>query len=307
MGFFIYLNISKYYFYNKKMIQPEKRLVFHFYINDGWEDSITNKIHLECLRIYSYVFDEVMFVISLDDTSNIELIRSLELFLLDLGLTPRISFKIVENSYLRDSKTFYDFVVKDMDKYDGLTFFAHNKGTTNLSTYDIENVATWIISMYFLSLEYIKEVENSLTEGRRLSFGSLLNEIEYDKIVKGGTDSYWNGWEEWKEAFVNKGNAFLGEFKYQYMGTFFWINGKTIFEYARKNKIEIPTLTDRWYAENFCSNLYPMQFAASHKGLFSQNYLQAGAEINEMVKESITEDEMDNFLTFKNEILSRVL
>ena len=278
------------------MIQPEKRMVFHFYITEGWENSITNKIHLECLKRYSHVFDEVIFVITLDDTSNYGLIRSLEMALLNLGLTPRITFRIENNTYLRDSKTFYDFIASKLGDYNGLTFFAHNKGTSNLSTYNVEQMLWWITSMYFLSLEYIDEVVTSLTEGRELSYGSLLNEIVYDEILvtEEGVEP--------KRKFMEKTKMFLGKNKYQYMGTFFWLNELTLLEHMEKNDIPLPKLTDRWYAENFCPNLYGMEYAFSHRGRFSKNYLQEGAEIESLIQNCMDETDYKNYLVFKEEI-----
>ena len=282
------------------MIQPKKRLVFHFYIQEGWKEYITNKIHLKCLGCYSHIFDEVVFVISLDDTTNYELIRDLESTLLDLGFNPNISFNVVENNYLRDSQTFYDFIATKLDKYDGLTFFAHNKGTTNLKDYEVDNMVNWITSMYFLSLEYVDEAVYSLTDGRELSYGSLLNEIKaYEiKVTENEVAP--------RDKFAEKNNVFLGKNKYLYMGTFFWINGLSIYEYMRKNDIELPKLTDRWYAENFCANLFKMDFAFSHRGRYSKNYLQEGAEIECMVMHATVEEEYNQFLEFKNKIISSI-
>lgn len=282
------------------MKQPEKRLVFHFYVKEGWKTFITNRIHLECLKYYSYIFNEVIFVISVDDITDNELIRDIELNILDLNFTPNISFKIVENNYLRDSQTFYDYIATKLDTYDGLTFFAHNKGTTNLNSYELENVINWITSMYFLSLEYVDEAVYSLTDGRELSYGSLLNEIKpYDiEVTEEGIAP--------RKKFAEKNNVFLGEHKYLYMGTFFWVNGLSIYEYMRKNDIDLPKLTDRWYAENFCANLFNLDFAFSHKGRFSKNYLQEGAEIIEMVLHATVEEEYNQFLEFKNKIISSI-
>lgn len=280
------------------MIQPEKRMVFHFYIKENWKDSVTNRIHLECLKHYSHIFDEVIFVISLDNTSDYDLIRSLEMELLELNFTPRISFKIVENTYLRDSRTFYDFIATKLDEYDGLTFFAHNKGITNLDTYNFENVSKWVTSMYYLSLEYLDEVVYSLTDGRELSFGSLINVIEYDKIIVTESEI------EDKQKFIDKTKVFLGENKYLYTGTFFWLNTLSLYEYMRKNSIELPKLTDRWYDENFCANIFKLDFAFSHKGRYSLNYLQDGADIEYMIKHNMTEEEFGEYLNFHNNIIN---
>jgi hypothetical protein len=217
---------------------------------------------------------------------------------LDLNLTPNISFKIVENTYLRDSRTFYDFIATKLDEYDGLTFFGHNKGTTNLDTYNLENVSKWITSMYYLSLEYIDEVVHSLTEGRELSFGSLINVIDYDKIVISEDEV------EDKRKFVDRTKIFLGKNKYLYTGTFFWLNTLSIYEYMRKNDVELPKLTDRWYAENFCANLFKIEFAFSHIGRYSLYYLQDGAEVEHMIRHNMMEEEFEEYLNFHNNIMN---
>lgn len=282
------------------MKQPEKRLIFHFYVKEGWKESVTNRIHLECLKRYSHIFNEVIFVISIDDITNYNLLRDVELTILDLNFTPNISFNIVENNYLRDSQTFYDFIATKLDEYSGLTFFGHNKGTTNLDSYELKNVANWITSMYYLSLEYVDEMNYSLTDGRELSFGSLLNEIKpYEiEVTEEGIEP--------RKQFADKNDVFLGKHKYLYMGTFFWLNGGSISEYMKKNNIEIPKLTDRWYAENFCANLFKLDFAFSHRGRYSLNYLQDGAEIEYIIKHSLLEEEFDDYLNFHNNIMNLI-
>lgn len=282
------------------MIYPKKRLVYHLYLYDNWLESITNKIHMECLKYYSHIFDDVIFVISIDNVNNHEIIKECENILLDVINTPSVSFKVVENTYLRETKTFYDLIATQLDVYDGLTFFAHSKGVTNLKTYDIEQMITWITSMYFLSLEYIDEVINTLTDGREMSYGSLLNEIKDEEL-----DVEEEHVEE-KRAFIEKTKVFLGKNKYQYMGTFFWLNGRTIAEYLKKNDIELPKLSDRWYDENFCANIFPLDYAFSHKGRFTKNYLQEGADIIYMICHCLTNEELEVFFAFRHEIMKRI-
>lgn len=283
------------------MTYPKKRMIFHFYIDENWYDSITNRIHLECLKRYAPIFDEVIFVLSLNDKNNFELIRSVELELLSYNFTPNISFKIVENTYLREAKTFYDLIASDLDGYDGLTFFAHGKGITNLKNYEIENVLIWITALYFYSLEFPEDVVHSLTDGRELSYGPLLNIIipEEIEVTEEGVEN--------KKKFVNRINVFLGKHKYAYTGTFFWINGKCINEFMKKNDIELPVLSDRWYAENFCSNIFNVDFAYSYKGGMCKNYLQEGAEIMSLVCNSCGDREsIVWYEEFKNNIKEKI-
>lgn len=282
------------------MIQPKKRMVFHFYINSGWENSITNKIHLKCLELYGYIFDEIVFVINIDDVNDIETIKKFQLKMLDLGLTPRMSFKVVENHYLRDSKTFYDEVVLNMDKYDGLTFFGHNKGLTNINIMDKEVVSRWITSMYYFSLEYINEVIYLLTDGREMSYGPLLVNID-DKYLPQTLD---NGDD--KSVFLERSNVVLGKNKYFYMGTFFWLNTMVLNDYISRNNIELPKLCDRWYAENFCANVFPMGFAYSHNGIYVTNYINGGEDIDVLIRKITTEEEYNAYSEFNNYVINNV-
>lgn len=279
------------------MKQPEKRLIFYFYLSDNWLESITNRIHLNCLRYYSHIFDEVIFVISLDNTSNYELIRSFELTILELGFTPKISFKIVENTYLRETKCFYELIATKLDEYDGLTFFGHNKGSTNLNSYELDAVAMWITALYFFSFDDMNEVVKTLTDGREMSYGPLLN------VINGGEINVTEEGIVPRKKFIEKSMVFLGKEKYLYMGTFFWLNGRTIYEYIRKNDKTIPILSDRWYAENFCANLFPLEYAYSYRGRYSKNYLQEGSELDAMIFHCTTEEEFNRYIEFKNNIM----
>jgi hypothetical protein len=133
-----------------------------------------------------------------------------------------------------------------------------------------------------------------------LAYGSLLNEISYNDIIVD------EDYAVHKQKFMNKTQSFLGINKYLYTGTFFWLNGLTISEYLRKNSIPIPPFTDRWYGENFCANLFPMEFAYTHNGRYSKNYLQDGVEIEMLIRHSMTEEEFYIFSDFYNNIMSKV-
>ena len=41
-----------------------KKLVFHFYADKGWEDNIANICHFNCLKHFSNVFNEAVIVVS---------------------------------------------------------------------------------------------------------------------------------------------------------------------------------------------------------------------------------------------------
>lgn len=277
---------------------PQKRMIYHFYVSNEWDTSITNKIHFACLKKYAHIFNEVIICLSIDNIEDKETIKNVELFFLDLGLSPNITFKIIENSYLRDAETFYNEIVLKLGDYDGLTFFAHNKGTTNLKTMAIDEVSKWITSLYYFSLEYVDEMAYLLTDGREMSYGPLLVAVDYNElpeIFDDGTSKY---------DFIDRANVLLGKNKYFYMGTFFWLNTLTINDYIKKNNIEIPQLSDRWYAENFCANIYPLGFAFSHNGKYSVNYLNGGVDINTLINQIATESEKNAFEEFNKSIIN---
>jgi hypothetical protein len=279
------------------MIQPQKRLVFHFFVDYNWEESITNQIHFKCLKFYGHIFDEVFFNISVDNINDIDLIKNFQLKILSLGLTHNITFNVIENCYLRDSKTFFNEIVEKMGEYSGLTFFGHNKGTTNINIMDLEAVSKWITSLYYFSMEYMDEVTYLLTDGREISYGPLLVAIDYNylpNVLEDGTT---------KEDFKERAKAALGRYKYFYMGTFFWLNTLVLDDYVKKNAVELPKLSDRWYAENFFANIFPMGFAYSHNGRYSVNYLNGGAEIDVLLSQIATDDELINFNEFNKRII----
>lgn len=233
----------------------KKRLVFHCYINNGWKENRVNKIHFQCLQYFSYVFNEIIFVIVVDDIDDINTIYDVESYILSLRICPNIKFIIKKNNLFRDSQTFYDEIAQKLKEMDGLTFFAHNKGLTNyidqsLSKSDVEK---WITSMYFGGLSNIEEAEYMMTEGRLISYGSLLCKCDEDTV---------------EDYIYRRRQYFLGENMFNYIGTFFWVNAPVLCDYMKNTKKELPHLNDRWYAENFLSNIISFDFAASYGGRF---------------------------------------
>lgn len=246
----------------------KKRLVFHFYISPDGVDTYTNRIHFQCLSMLPKVFDEALFVISIDDTNDINAIEELEMKLIDCNITNNIEFKIKENDFLRDAGTFYDEIICHLEDFDGLTFFGHNKGTTNIDAKHPETkkrTELWIMSMYFGNFYDIDSVDVQLTEERKLAYGTLLNEIT-DK-TRLATEPYFT----------------MGERCYFYCGTFFWVNGRTIAQYLKRNNIKINAITDRWYAENFFADNFPIEYCGSYGYLRVLNYYIVETGIDTMI------------------------
>ena len=49
---------------------PQKRMIYHFYVSNDWNISITNKIHFACLKKYAHIFNEVVICLSIDNIED---------------------------------------------------------------------------------------------------------------------------------------------------------------------------------------------------------------------------------------------
>jgi hypothetical protein len=209
-----------------------KRLIYHFYLCNDYCDNVANKVHFECLKYYASVFDEIVIVFACDDNLDYGIKEKASKYFLDiLGCNGRITFKYMPNGIMRDAQTFYDEIATKMDILDGITFFGHNKGYTNVtdSSINVQSVLEWIIGMYFMSLNDIDDVSKRLmSDGEPRFYGSYL--MVNDKIP-------------------NKYHAY-------YTGTFFWIHTMKVYEIVKyREGMKIPALFHRGYAEVFPGNI----------------------------------------------------
>ena len=207
----------------------KKRLVFYFYTFENFLDNRAIQIHLKCLKHYSKLFDEALFIISVDDTENEMLILNTERELLDIGFKD-IRFKVHKNNAYCEAQPFFEEIVCKLKWLDGLTFFGHTKGVTNYQKVDccVESIDAWILGMYYLNLEFIDEVENSLCYEPHRFFGAFLTDCR---------NSWFGGW--------------------LYSGTFYWLNCPSIWNDVVMKQKEIPTTYHhRGFAEDFPTLLY---------------------------------------------------
>ena len=207
----------------------KKRLVFYFFTFENFMDNRAIKIHLKCLKHYAHVFDEALFIISLNDTDNSKLIFDTESELLKLGFKD-IRFKVHKNNAYCEGQPFFEEIVEKLKYLDGLTFFGHTKGVTNVCKLDanFESLDAWLLGMYYLNLEFIEEVEVSLCYEPHRFYGAFLMNNEDGKGV----------------------NWF-------YSGTFFWMNCQTIYLDNVAGDVEIPIQChQRGFAETLPGLLY---------------------------------------------------
>lgn len=230
-----------------------KNLVFHFYTFEGFRDNEAIKLHLNCLKYYSDIFDNALFVISVDDVNNTELIKETEHAIIDCGFKD-VRFKVVENDVYREAKTFKVEIMDKLTSYEGITFFGHTKGVSNMSIKEVnkESVLKWIAGMYFLNLHFVDEAENLLIGQFRTCFYGAY------KVISKKVENKNNTW---------------------YAGTFFWVNTNRLANNIKQRKIEIPNLHDRGYAEFVTGEL---DVLGSHGWLylFPFNYNEAGSRLS---------------------------
>ena len=204
-----------------------KKMVFHFWPNEGWEDNFANKIHFKCLEHYSWIFDESLIVIAPDPGTE-HLVPGVMKKFIDCVKSKTITFKIVQNDAYFEGGTFKREIIDKAGSTEGLVFFAHNKGVTCLSTqgkYDEKSLAIWICAMYFYNLEFYEEVEYKLcsTPARTLSGAFLM-----------GGQFIHNTAHVW------------------FSGTIYWLNPGRIIKFSKN----IPALQDREYAEWFPGEIF---------------------------------------------------
>ena len=266
----------------------KKRLVFHFYIPPEGYKTLSNELHLRCLKKYAHIFDEILIAIAQDDVDKNEII-GLEKELIGIFNQKKITFKVTKNTYLRDSKTFYDEIATKMSALDGITFFAHNKGLTNISSgkFDKENIYKWVTALYYGCLEFYKEAEYALTEQREYAYGALFDIIDVCNQ------------EEWVKDIMY---CDLGKYAYLYTGTFFWLNTQCLKGYMERKGVELPQLSDRWYAENFLSNIVVPKFCTTRNGAYARNYIGGREFINELIKICFIEEDYKNLEDFHKKI-----
>ena len=242
--------VDFFYFYtNFKIKYMNLRLVYYYWIPNDGGSNIMN-IHHNCLKYYKDIFDEAIFIISIDDLNDKEKLKNTQNLFLSFGFK-NIKFKIRQNDpMLRESIVFKEEIMDKLDEYDGLTFFAHSKGNTShdLELFDFRYISNWITQMYFFCLNDINDVKKCLTdEDYYLTYGGMLMDVP---------------------------NTASNKYNWYYPGNFYWINGKRLAKYIKDNNIKMPDLlswstiqTDeyikRFYAEDVFGSLFTSERAAS--------------------------------------------
>lgn len=255
-----------------------KKLVFNLFLSRETFDCEVNRLHFKCLETYANVFDEMLFVLSLDDINDLELIRMAENKLLQMHTNGTITFSVVKNTELRETEAFKREIVDKMPE-EKLVFFGHNKGITNIKKYGKDNIMYWISGMYFFSLNYMDEVVDKLIGRPSFSYGSMLTKNDITNIRYG----------------------------WAYIGTFFWINSAILYDHIKRFNIELPHCTNRFYDEEFLGNVYSMDFfALSHENRYLMNGGDYYRNSRLYVKLIYENNGLDEFNAFYDKIINEL-
>lgn len=265
-----------------------KRLLFHFFAFRGMEDFISYHIHMKCLEHYCHVFNEAIFVICVNDTNDTELIHSVESSLMNMGYDKNVKFIVKENTPFQESDTFYNELALKLGDYDGLTFFGHTKGFGNemearsksskITMEDMEkSIFYWIVGLYYFCLSNIEEIENYLYHtAEPTSYG----------------------------AFKTKRDDIDTKYKWIYSGTFMWLNTQKLKHIIYLGKEKLPPFYNRYYSEQFCSEVIPFNDSRSFMNAYVANCGNFYTETLEMIYAFLlyNDDEINKFKTFYEEM-----
>lgn len=224
-----------------------KKMLYYLYLIDEDKQTPEQKelynIHYLCLKHYSNVFDDMHFVFSVDDVNNVELVKKWEEKLLKFHNRGSITFEIHKNDEYCESGVFKSHLIDKLNENE-LVFFGHGKGLTNVLKHPKDIIFSWVMGLYFYSLNFMEEMEQKLQSSKAISFGSFMTNNKYEDTTK---------------------------YKWFYIGTFFWVNAKKLLSYIKTHNIEFPILSDRFYSEEFLGNVYPTwpkPYAGSHNNFY---------------------------------------
>lgn len=238
----------------------KKTLVFRFFVPKEYKENIAIRMHLECLKRYSHIFDAAIFSICFED-DDMSLACDVERDILDCGFSGDVRFVLEENSPYTESIALKKYVIDELKDIEGIVLFAHTKGVINVKTYadDIDNKLKWIYCLYFYNLEFVDDViENLIFCKPHVStfYGALMTTFDEGKT-------------------------------FHYPGTFYWVNPANLYNDVESGFVKIPQLSNRAYAENLpfiYTRTNTCHATASHNDAWMTYYDLYHGDMNLVVK-----------------------
>lgn len=202
----------------------KKRMVFAFYLNEKTFENPINNLHIEFLEKYINRFDEVIFGIIIDDGLDNFYIKQFQKKILSF-CHKNVTFHIYPNTLYREAIVFYNEIAQKLDILDGITFYAHNKHTSDMTK---EELIIWVCGLYYFNFE----VQYAYDETGLCFFGTpLLTNVDFN--IK----------------------AVRNKYKWYFAGNFYWVKCQEVNRFIKNNNLELPKLTNRYYSEMFPGEL----------------------------------------------------
>ncbi len=273
----------------------EKTLVYHLYVNSvDINEKPLYKLHQECLKIYKDRFDKALFVVTVDDLANTELIGNAIKWVLNINFGKEFDIKVEKNDALCESKTFQKYVL-DNTNLNGMVFFAHNKGSNNFESANPnivkDSVFMWVSGMYFYNLTFMDEVN-----------GALCGKKYYPECMYGAF---------LMEKDIDDDRLFLAP--YHYAGNFYWINIEYYRHLINDGKIQKLTATNPMFSEMFPGyvfNPYPGGGLKTHNDIRLLMSVWDGAFYKMSKKDwkelSVVLDDDINFIDFVEQVSGKI-
>lgn len=232
----------------------EKTLVYHVYLSDDIETNLAYKINAECLKYYITNFDNVKYVIVMDNLDDLELRLKGINYVSNIEFNGNVDIIFRKNTEIGETATVRDYVVNTNENNE-MIFFCHTKGITAFRANDgrvnLNSIMNWILTMYFYNLNFTNEVIE-IFQGKK---GPI--ETFYGTLLMSLTDT------ENYPVFLPK---------LHYSGSFYWINKPFI------NKIK----HDFNYDNYVFSNRYDAEFFPGY--VFNKNKWGGGLASHNAVK-----------------------
>lgn len=189
----------------------KKTLCYYWYLdNDVYEFHDIYKFHVNCIKSWPKIFDEVIFILSVNDTTNTSFIEYwINKF--NNAFDFHIKFIVVQNQIYCEGIHFYNIIFKDLQNIDGLVFWGHAKRDFE---YDIDNIKTWIGLHHYINSTYHKDIEDKLLYDNCLFGGTLLTSDHSHRSFQ----IYYNGSFYWffPKKIYKKYNYIINELIYMY-------------------------------------------------------------------------------------------
>lgn len=195
------------------------RMIFSYYVLN--EVTEIHKLHLNLIRIFGPQFNNIDFILNIDDPNNNELIEYTKNTILELTNLTNINFIVCKNNpEIREGNSYIKYFIDRLNEFseNELIFFGHTKGLTSKiddANVDIENIKEWIKIMYWENLYYLNYVDQELIEHDNICFGSIYC---YDK-----------------SNYV--------KYHWQYTGSFYWVNPQRLLKILNDNNFNYNNYT----------------------------------------------------------------